>query len=632
MAKNQLSEESRALVRSRIPNYVTLTDDEAKIAVIEVIIDDFYLFCERNLMIVNKDGELVVFKPNWPQRQLIDRVLKDLAEGRPVRYIILKARQMGLSTAIEALCYWWTSTHKNVRSVIMAHDKDAAKSLYQMFRTYYEFSDPMFRPIRRFNTREDLRFDVDDSVKEQYEKEGQTPPGLRSDIRIMVATDGKGRGSTTRFFHGSEVAKWAEGQAMVSGMMQSIPLRRNTFAFLESTAEGVGNYFHTEWKKAKAGKSAFKPLFLPWHADPEYLMPGTIENFDDEEKELLEIFEECGYPAETWIPKLVWRRMKKREFESEPEKFYQEYPKNDREAFLSSGRARFDQKVLEKMEKAAEKVEPKYVELLEDQYGVQSIKVYEKNPENDLDPTPFKLWHKPERNKKYVIGVDVSEGIEGTTDRKEGDYSVIDVMDPATNTTMARWRGHIEPSDLGDVVYDIGKYYNWALVGVEVNNHGLTTVQKLRDKYYRNLYMRETAPELQFQERTSLMGWQTTIKTKRLMIDALADSIKDGDIIDLDISFISECMSYVRDDQGRTNAQIGSFDDTVMAKAIAVQMAQWITVTGAGLKVYKPKRHDETDYNENTGSRNRNLGGGEDRPRAARTREEIRQQNRSRVR
>jgi len=258
--------------------------------------------------------------------------------------------------------------------------------------------------------------------------------------------------------------------------------------------------------------------------------------------------------------------------------------------------------------------------------------VYEKNPENDLDPTPFKLWHKPERNKKYVIGVDVSEGIEGTTDRKEGDYSVIDVMDPATNTTMARWRGHIEPSDLGDVVYDIGKYYNWALVGVEVNNHGLTTVQKLRDKYYRNLYMRETAPELQFQERTSLMGWQTTIKTKRLMIDALADSIKDGDIIDLDISFISECMSYVRDDQGRTNAQIGSFDDTVMAKAIAVQMAQWITVTGAGLKVYKPKRHDETDYNENTGSRNRNLGGGEDRPRAARTREEIRQQNRSRVR
>ena len=202
MERNRLKPESRELVRSRIPNYNALSNEEQTLAAIKVIAEDFYLFCEKNLMIVDKDGDLIPFVLNWAQKVLVERVLDDIANGRPVRYIVLKARQMGTSTVIEALCYWWTSTHRNVRSIIMAHEKEAARSIYKMFRRFFDNCDPMFKPTRRVNTREDLSFDVEDHVKRDYEEKGLRPPGLGSEIRTVTAADGKGRGDTLRFFHG----------------------------------------------------------------------------------------------------------------------------------------------------------------------------------------------------------------------------------------------------------------------------------------------------------------------------------------------------------------------------------------------------------------------------------------------
>lgn len=166
MARNELSPESRELVKSRIPDYDVLGETDRLREIIKVISADFYLYCEKNLRIVDKDGETVPLKPNWAQRVLIDTVIKDIINGVPSRYIVLKARQMGLSTIIEALCYWWTATHKNVRSVIMAHEREAAKSLYQMFRRYYDSSDTMFKPSRKYVTKQDLTFDVEENVKE----------------------------------------------------------------------------------------------------------------------------------------------------------------------------------------------------------------------------------------------------------------------------------------------------------------------------------------------------------------------------------------------------------------------------------------------------------------------------------
>jgi hypothetical protein len=106
--------------------------------------------------------------------------------------------------------------------------------------------------------------------------------------------------------------------------------------------------------------------------------------------------------------------------------------------------------------------------------------------------------------------------------------------------------------------------------------------------------MRETSEENQFQERTAVMGWRTDRKTKPIIINNLQTAIREGDIVDLDITFIRECMTYVRDDQGHTDAQEGMYDDTVMAKAIALQMSDYkaVDATYAKEHIQKPvKRH-----------------------------------------
>jgi hypothetical protein len=458
-------------------------------------------------------------------------------------------------------------------------------------------------------------FDVEDNIKEEYKAQGKKSPGLASQIKTLVAKEGKGRSSTIHFFHGSEVAFWEAKADVVSSAVQAVPLAPNTFAFLESTANGVGGYFYDEWQAAKKGESTFQPLFFAWHEHSEYEIEGVVDIYDDEELELLEIFKEKGYPQDRWDPKILWRRVKKKDFRTDPKKFYQEYPKDDMEAFLASGRPVFDTKLLMKMELEAQKADkPLFGEVVKDDDPRSKTKFkFVEMPIvfQDQDPSPLKIWELPvlanpnthEPAAKYVVGVDVSEGKLNIEDpKKQNDFSVIDVMRQDTLETVARWRGHIDPDLLGQVVFNIATFYNEALVGVEINNHGLTTVQSLRNKFYRNLYMRETSEEQQFQERTSVMGWRTDRKTKPVIINNLVQALRDGDIVDLDIIFIRECMTYVRDDQGHTNAQEGMFDDTVMAKAIALQMSDFNSINATELKgkIKKATRNKNATSNSDT--------------------------------
>lgn len=655
---NQLSEDTRRTIVDRIPDYATMLQEDAERAIIRVIADDFYIYTERNLMIEDKlTSEIIPFAFNWQQKKLIELVMEDIRNGVPVRYIILKARQMGLSTAIEALGYWWTTTHRNIHSLIIAHDSMAASNLYDMFKRYFDYSHSHFQPTRKYNNKKELVFDVDDRIKEEWNEHismcrepescgiSHKPPGLGSSIKTMVASEGKGRSLKIHFFHGSEVAFWEASADVASAAMQAVPMAKNTFVFLESTANGVGGYYYDTWQSAKRGESNLRPLFFAWHEHEEYEMQGSCnDNYDEEEIELLKIFEEKGYALERWDWKILWRREKKKEFLDDPKKFYQEYPKDDMEAFIASGRPRFDTGMLMRMETYALQHQTHRYGTIIPNANPDALEryIFEEVPQTreGTDPTPLKLWELPlkrepgvegrKQDMKYVIAVDVSEGkLNKESRKKENDYSVIDVMRTDNYKTVARWRGHIDPDLLGDVAYAIGKFYNTALIGVEVNNHGLTTVQKLRNKSYPNLYMRETSEEYRFQERTALMGWRTDKKSKKTIIDNLAQAIREGVIIDLDVVFIRECMTYIRDDQGYTNAQEGQFDDTVMAKAIALHLSDYESINTQELrdKISKPVKrnknatistHDNLESIARPGSKRSSYGEAIERRRAKR--------------
>ncbi len=535
---------------------------------------DFYRFCNNNLYIKDKSARIVKFKPNKPQKALIDYVLWCIQQGVPIRVIILKARQMGLSTAVEAIIYWWTSTNKNITSVIIGHEDASAKNLYMMFRRYYDNSNVLFKPTIKYNTRTDLSF-------ERYDEEGNQV-GLGSVIKTATAKNtSAGRSDTIQLLHASEVGEWENGEELVASIMQTVPMLANTMIFLESTAKGRGNYFHKEWRAAEKGENNFKPFFFPWWLIDEYTMEGDDLGKLSEYEEFLVATIEKGY--DTWhgehydvdkdeIPgKIRFYRAKAKEFASDPVRMFQEYPTTAHEAFIASGANVFDQLALEALERESDELSeiPRYKIDIGDSYEDYYISPVPYDDKIEENNGPLKVWKDPEPSHEYVIGADVAEGL------AHGDYSVAEVVDTVTMETVARWRGHVDPDRFGEILAAIGTHYNYALIGVEVNNHGLTTVQKLRDIYYTNLYKRESGYDEDFEEPTSHLGWKTDMRTKRLAIDTLILIIREGINKDKDPVFIEEAFAYVRDDRGRTNAEEGEHDDTIMAKAIAFQLFPW---------------------------------------------------------
>lgn len=553
-----------------------LTDSQNKLLV--EISKDFDRYRVNNLWIKNKDAEIIPFEPNIAQRALIDRVLECLAAGIPIRIIILKARQMGLSTAVEALIYWWTTTHKNITAMIVGHEDRSSKNLYNMFKRYYDNCNPLFKPTRKYDTKTDLTFSKEDIDGNQI--------GLNSVIKTATARNtSAGRSDTIQLLHGSEIGEWENGEDLIASLLQTVPVRPNTMIFLESTAKGIGNFFHKQWKASVKGDTPFEPFFFPWWIQDEYEMDGKVEDYTEEELSIIEYMNE-GTPIGGRLfkitdrrrieRKILFRRYKEKEFAADPRKLYQEYPSTPHEAFVGAGRAVFDTKALLSMERLCADNLPTHYELVQ-------------APDRTISPvlspdSPLKVWDLPKRGEDYVIGADVAEGL------KEGDFSVAEVIRVSDMKTVARWRGHIDPDLFGNQLDLLGRFYNFALIGVEINNHGLSVVQRLRDLFYTKLYRREKGIDERFEEPTSKLGWQTNIKTKPLAIDALAEAIRDRHIVDYDPVFIEEAQGYVRDDAGRTNAQEGDHDDTVMAKAIALQMFEWTTNNKSDLKVVKPNK------------------------------------------
>lgn len=568
---------------------------KAQLEKIKLIKQDFYKFAKMNLYIKDKFANIIPFIPNGPQMALIDYVLLCIIERRPIKVIILKARQMGFSTAVEAICYWWTSTNFNINSVIIGNDEKSSLNLYRMFRRYFDNTNILFKPSVRYNTKSDLTFEKFDESGKQI--------GLGSAIKIETAKNkSAGRSDTINFLHGSEVATWENGEDLVASLMQTVPdaevMDKPSMVFLESTAEGRGNYFHKEYVAAVEGKNNYQPAFAPWWILDTYERDATFEELgklSDYELFLVDLMraghDTLGHHfpiSEEAIPrKLAFYRRKAKDFAATPERLPQEYPSTWQEAFIASGKNVFNPLALQEMEKDAtplEDVDYYKITPLEDrpyeEFELEKVQ-FEPNetPDDFTYKAPLKIWEKPKPYKEYVIGADVAEGLKG------GDFSVATVVDISTMDVVARWRGHCDPDKFGEILGALGTYYNYALIGVEVNNHGLTTVQKLRDTFYTNLYKRDRGYDEEWETPTVNLGWKTDMRTKRLMIDDLIKLVRERVIKDKDIVFINEAFSYVRDERGRMNAEEGSHDDVVMSTAIAYQLFPWGDNDISNLKV-----------------------------------------------
>lgn len=525
--------------------------------------NDFLYYAPRVLRIINEYGQLVPFNLN--KAQLLGHRLIEAQKKKKgyVRANVLKPRKLGFSTYVEGRFYHLTTHRTGMGAMIMTEADQSRDSLFRMVKTYHENVPGLLRPETLQSNEKALVFD------------NPRGTGLKSRYDVKTCDSKGGKGITTHFNHWSECAYFSKSSLdNLSGLMESIPSRHpqilGTEVIKESTANGTAGHFYDEWTKAsdliaKGEESEYINIFIPWTFDEGYRMPVTPEqvkhitnSLTEEEEWLLHFVNPDG--TRVTIENLAWRRHKIENViapigYTKEDYFKQWFPVTPKEAFIYSGTSIFSVNDLKMAELEC------FNPIARGGFNYFGKFV-------DQEEGILKIWQRPKIHESYVIGADVAEGIAG----EDRDYSSADVINCSNGQQVAHVHCKLDPDRFGEFLNHLGRYYNNALMGVESNNHGLTTITTLKHKNYGRLYQRETLDANANNRKMKKAGWLTTSKSKYKIIDGLVSIIRDRDSGIVCLDTIDELRDYSILEDGSYGAIPGRHDDRVMSYAIAYEM------------------------------------------------------------
>ena len=477
----------------------------------------------------DKTGSWIKFKL-WPIQKEILRVI------HTYKYVImLKKRQVGGTQLFMADTLAQSLLQQKFSTLFLSVGQAEANLALERGKTMIERSPDNARKAMGYSaTNEIIRI-------------GDT----QSWVKSLTASNGR---SSTAFRVGIDEAAFMtprEAHIQLQDVLKNVmPVLDQTDGQLViiSTANGIGNEYHRLFSEAVAGNNKFCAIFISCWDDP---------GFTQEKR--LDIIEQFGQDHAD-----------------------QEYPRTWKEAFLSSGRPRFDRKALEEYEA---NVMPT---LLTGE--IRDGDIVEYNPKGNL-----RFFQQRKVHGQYLIAADVAEGL------KKGDFSVAKVYDVETKEQVAEWHGHIDHAYFGTVLFWMGIHWNMAIIAPESNNHGHSSITQLRNVHHypdnliwSSLWTREH-PDDQFTAAVRY-GWITTSKSKNAIINNLAKLLVEREIFGLTSEDISELFTYVIDQKGSTNADENCYDDRVMALAIAYYIIQFIEIKT--IPEYPDCGHCEHYYNE----------------------------------
>ena len=487
---------------------------------------NFPLYAKNVLKIVTKEGVTAPLTLNRGQMWLHNRLETQLKEQGNIRALVLKARQVGISTYVEGRFFWKITQNRNANAFVLSHLAESTNSIFNMVRYFYEnIPHPAFKPPLGTQTATTLVFEE-----------------INSRYRVGTARSTQtGRGQTNRFVHGSEVAFYPQGNDITAGLLQTVG-GKDSEVILETTANGAGGWFYDQTMKSLRGETEWQVCFIPWYWMPEYVRkPSPYFEATPEEYKLAQQYKLTD-------EQLCFRRAKLDELGSS-DLFRQEYPSTPIESFLTSGRCFVEDSALRSAEDEC------YTPDFRGDYRAGVLSAHSSGP--------YKEWCPPLSDESYVIGVDVAEGL------SYGDYSVAIVLD-SLGRQVGCWHGHVDPFEWGNLVSALGQRFNNAYVIVERNNHGLTTLRRLQEINYPNMFIESSVDGAYGDKLTKRGGFLTTSKTKPLIIDNMAALLRQGESGIADLELVNELRTYVIDDKGSFNSQQGCYDDRVMAFAIAL--------------------------------------------------------------
>jgi len=455
------------------------------------LLADLELYASKLLWIVDKDGRWVRFELKECQRRVLQAIARCIRRGLPPRIVILKARQMGFSTLVQAILFRSVHLVPNYSALVIAHKTDSTKQLFEKSMRYYQKLPDRYRPPKRYMGKKELELTT----------------GSR--LAVEVATEDGGRGITANGVHLSEAAYFPNLGAVLQAVLGGVPKTENSLVVVESTPNGY-NEFRDLYVAAKSGQSDFEAVFVPWFEEPTYRMeiPLSGEELDERETELVALH---GVD----LHQLAWRRYVIRtELNGDKTKFEVEYPSDDIRCFTLTGDPVFDPEALEYYNNMVPPARP--ADLLPEPI---SIRLDEATARPVIEQGYGELMvftdtGEPVPRRLYIVAADPSEGDKGS------DPSPIVVIDRHTLEPVAVWDGRARPDHLARTAAAVAMWFNGALLTWEANNHGMAFQIEV-EKWYDFFYFRTTSAESVSKQVSDKPGWDNKSKTRDFAIDTL---------------------------------------------------------------------------------------------------------------
>ena len=571
--------------------------DEARDKVVEEFIrirqkHDYPFWAAMFAYIKRKGGGTdVLFRLNRPQRKLIKRLEKMHKAGKPIRLILLKARQWGGSTAIQIYMAWLQLVHEvGLNSLIIAHQGTGSDEIKDMF-------DRMIKsyPVEMLHELGEA-YAPNEPKMVGVGKSGNIFRVPQRNCKIKIGTAERPnscRGGDYNLVHLSEVALWKETDGkkpedIVRSACSGILLRPYTMIVYESTPNGVGNFFHKEYLAAKKGLSQFEAMFVAWFEIEQYELSFTDEAekyafakklFENRRNdEVKSDREEPGtYLWRLWekgatLEAIHWYVSERSKYTNHGD-MASEYPSDDIEAFTYSGRKVFSSEDVEQFRPACRA--PRWIGEIygsadEGEKAIEGLRF-----KKEADGRLF-MWHDVERSDeeevtdRYLVVVDVCKG--HTKNADFADILVIDrlaMMDGEPPSVAAEWHGHIDIDKLAWKATQVAAYYDNALLVIESNTLETNNTKGeaeyiltlIHEVYGRQLYARKQSAEDIRQGLPKKYGYHTNPLTKKVVIYNLKVVIRERLYIEREEACLDEYLTYVETENNVFEAMEGYHDD-----------------------------------------------------------------------
>lgn len=582
--------------------------DEARDKVVEEFIrirqkHDYPFWAAMFAYIKRKGGGTdVLFRLNRPQRKLIKRLEKMRKAGKPIRLILLKARQWGGSTSIQIYMAWLQLVHEvGLNSLIIAHQGTGSDEIKDMFDRLVKSY-----PVEMLHELGDA-YAPNEPKMVGVGKSGSIFRVPQRNCKIKIGTAERPnscRGGDYNLVHLSEVGLWKETDGkkpedIVRSACSGILLRPYTMIVYESTPNGVGNFFHKEYLAAKKGQSQFEAMFVAWFEIEQYELP--FENEADKYEFAKKLFanrrneevksdreEPVTYHWRLWekgatLEAIHWYVSERSKYTNHGD-MASEYPSDDIEAFTYSGRKVFSSEDVEQFRPACRA--PRWIGEIygsadEGEKAIEGLRF-----KKEADGRLF-MWHDVEKSEdeevtdQYLVIVDVCKG--HTKNADFADILVLNrqpMMDGEPPVVAAEWHGHIDMDKLAWKAMQVAAYYNNALLVIESNTLETNNTKGeaeyiltlIHEVYGRQLYARKQSAEDIRQGLPKKYGYHTNPLTKKVVIYNLKVVIRERLYVEREEACLDEYLTYVETENNVFEAMEGYHDDRLMTRAIGMQV------------------------------------------------------------